>query len=222
MKAVIGDIHGRDFWKKVLENKEFTDIYCVGDYWDSYDVPYEVQKINFIELIQAAWNNSRLHLCLGNHDLHYIAYGEEYSGYQWRYHNTIKERILTALPLLRVAYAVDGWVISHAGFSKTFMRETGCVTIEDVQKRFDQNFGFLGFNKICADPYGDDPRQGPLWIRPKSLISDMYFKQQIVGHTPIEEISIAEENENTLIMTNTDDEGQVFVFENFKGATQKM
>ncbi|MDR0784714.1 MAG: metallophosphoesterase [Treponema sp.] len=212
MKAAIGDIHGRDFWKKVLENKEFTDVYCVGDYWDSFDIPYEVQNRNFIELTQVARNDSRLHLCLGNHDLHYIAYGEEYSGYQWRYHNAIKKKILAAMPLLKIAYAVDGWVVSHAGFSKTFMRETGCAAIEDIQARFDQNFGFLGFNKACADTHGNDPRQGPLWIRPESLISDMYFKQQIVGHTPTEGISIVEKNENILIMIDSGVVGEFFVF----------
>ncbi|MDR0410355.1 MAG: metallophosphoesterase [Treponema sp.] len=212
MKAAIGDIHGRDFWKKVLENKDLTDVYCVGDYWDSFDAPYEVQDRNFIELVQTAQNDSRFHLCLGNHDLHYIVHDEKYSGYQWRYHNAIKKKILAAMPLLKIAYRVDGWVISHAGFSKTFMRETGCVTIENVQGRFDRNFGFLGFNSACADPYGNDPRQGPLWIRPESLILDMYFKRQIVGHTPTKAISTIKNNGNTLIMIDSGAAGDFFIF----------
>lgn len=41
-------------------------------------------------------------------------------------------------------------------------------------------FRFSGNN--C---YGDDVTQGPLWIRPASLLSDMFFDKQCVGHTEV-------------------------------------
>lgn len=30
---------------------------------------------------------------------------------------------------------------------------------------------------------GDEITQGPLWIRPESLLQDAYFQKQVVGHT---------------------------------------
>jgi len=214
MKAVIGDIHGRDFWKKALEDGNFTDIYCTGDYWDTHDdTPYTVQKKNFIEIIEAAKTDRRLHLCIGNHDLHYIAEGEMYSSYQWEYHSSIGRLIIDALPYLRVAYEADGWLISHAGFSKTFMKNAGCTNIEDVQKRFDANFCFLGFARSGQDIYGNDPEQGPLWIRPPALFRDMFAQKQIVGHTPVERITeYASKDGKRLILVDADGTGEAFVF----------
>ena len=32
-------------------------------------------------------------------------------------------------------------------------------------------------------PSGDEISQGPLWIRPESLLQDAYYPKQVVGHT---------------------------------------
>jgi hypothetical protein len=214
MKTVIGDIHGRDFWKKTLEDSRFSDIYCVGDYWDTHeDISYTTQAKNFREIVEAAKRDSRLHLCIGNHDLHYIAEGEEYSIFQWKRYKTINHLLLEAMPLLRVAYEADGWVISHAGFSKTFMQKNGCLTIADVQQRFDADFSFLGFNLDSDDTSGDDPCQGPLWIRPVSLFDDMFFPKQIVGHTPFANITGMELEGERLVFVDTNGTGEAFVFD---------
>jgi UDP-2,3-diacylglucosamine pyrophosphatase LpxH len=82
MKAVFGDIHGRALWKEILA-KDYEAVYLLGDYWDSFDIPYKEQHQNFLDIIDAAKKDTRLHLCLGNHDLHYLCEGEEYSGYQF-------------------------------------------------------------------------------------------------------------------------------------------
>jgi hypothetical protein len=211
VKAVIGDIHGRDFWKGVLENPNFTDVYCTGDYWDSYEEPYRVQRRNFIELIEAA-KKGRLHLCIGNHDLHYIAEGERYSGFQDNHCGAIRPLILGALPWLKVAYQADGWIISHAGFSKTFMRETGCTSLEAVQEKFNHNFHFLGFDRRCEDPYGNDSSQGPLWIRPPALVPEPFFDRQIIGHTPTEHITTLQTGKGQVILVDTEDKREVFEF----------
>lgn len=38
------------------------------------------------------------------------------------------------------------------------------------------------------DAYGDEPTQGPLWVRPNSLLLDKIDGIHIVGHTQQEEI----------------------------------
>lgn len=55
------------------------------------------------------------------------------------------------------------------------------------------------------DPYGNDPLNGPLWVRPEALMSDMYkdfdndvhevtIWTQIVGHTTCKRPIIAHED----------------------------
>jgi hypothetical protein len=57
----------------------------------------------------------------------------------------------------------------------------------DINECFTENPGILAF---CGfDRSGNDITQGPLWIRPESLISDaLPGYSQIVGHTPVKDI----------------------------------
>jgi len=60
-----------------------------------------------------------------------------------------------------------------------------------------KTFAFFGWN--C---YGDDPCQGPLWIRPNSLFSNMKFKKQCVGHT--EHMNVLTDGAKQLIVADSD------------------
>lgn len=44
---------------------------------------------------------------------------------------------------------------------------------------FDELLDWYGF----FSPSGDEKSQGPLWIRPESLLQDAYYPKQVVGHT---------------------------------------
>jgi hypothetical protein len=184
MKIAIGDLHGEAYWKEMLAISA-DDYYITGDYWDSFHIPFARQKENFISLISEAKNNPKLHLCIGNHDLHYLIFEHErYSGFQAVHAFDIQEMMKEGVKYMKAAFQTDdGYVISHAGFTKSFMRETGCQSIDDVQRRFEGNLRFLGFNENCSNGYGDNKEQGPLWLRPRSLLGDLYFPKQIVGHT---------------------------------------
>ena len=47
--VVISDVHGRDLWKKQVE--EEADLYIfLGDYFDSFDIPHEIQISNFLDI----------------------------------------------------------------------------------------------------------------------------------------------------------------------------
>jgi hypothetical protein len=210
--VAIGDIHGKPFWKDVLE-KDYDNIYVTGDYWDSFTIPFKKQKQNFIEIIKAAREDSRLHLCIGNHDLHYIVDSEFYSGFQDEHCDEIKELVESAMDVLRVAFTAQSWVVSHAGFSKTFMRQCGCDDLEQVEKRFRENYRFLGFAPDGRDPYGNDRQQGPLWIRPNALLGGMFFPYQIVGHTELKLVQeIPVDERSLLVLVDTQDAEKVYEF----------
>ena len=65
----IGDVHGRDLWKQAIES-EHDRVVFVGDYFDSYDIPFSIQQYNFNEIIQfKRANPNKVTLLLGNHDM---------------------------------------------------------------------------------------------------------------------------------------------------------
>ncbi|MDR0629138.1 MAG: metallophosphoesterase [Treponema sp.] len=190
MRLVIGDIHGRDFWKRYI-HEDFTECYFVGDYFDSYDLSFTRQYRNFKEICQRARKDKRIKLCLGNHEYHYLDVGQQYSGYQEEHFYHIYQILEQNMDLLQVVYVTrDKYIISHAGVSTWFMKrmkKAGYNAVEDINRAFAEDRHILHFNGL--NPFGDDITQSPIWIRPDSLEQQpLAGYSQIVGHTPVEDI----------------------------------
>ena len=192
MRLAIGDIHGRDYWKRWLD-EDFSGFYFLGDYFDSWDIPCSRQRRNFIEICTAARGDPRIQLCLGNHDYHYLEQvkGQRYSGFQARNRSAISELLEENIDLLKVLYRTpDNYLISHAGLSATFMEKMkalGVTAVEGINEAFVKDRNILNFDGY--EIHGDDSTQSPIWIRPQSLCSDLIpGYSQIVGHTPMYEI----------------------------------
>ncbi|MDR1363620.1 MAG: metallophosphoesterase, partial [Spirochaetaceae bacterium] len=192
MRIAIGDIHGRPYWKNYLD-KDFTEFYILGDYFDGYTTSFAQEYENFKEICEAARKDSRLRLCLGNHDYHYLSGipPQRYSRFQDKHYQAINEILELNIALMKTVYVTnDDYIISHAGLSNTFfekMRSAGVKNIDGINEAFNRNRGILTFNGF--DIYGDDPSQSPIWIRPKSLVADpVPGLNQIAGHTQFREI----------------------------------
>lgn len=77
---IIPDVHGRDFWKRTVEETSCDRIVFLGDYVD----PYEEEGIDggaalgcFFDVLDLkAQHPEKVVLLLGNHDLHY--YSEQF------------------------------------------------------------------------------------------------------------------------------------------------
>jgi len=190
MNKAIGDIHGKDVWKKYTD-KPFDNFYFVGDYFDNYEeTPTVTQIRNFREICDVARKDSRFHLCLGNHDFHYLkGINEQYSGYQFYTHFDIQEALEENIDLLKPVYQNGNYLISHAGITKTFLYSV--LKLEnplDINACFEENRNCLKFNGY--NQYGDDVTQGCTWVRPTSLLNDCLDNyKQIVGHTRFDEIT---------------------------------
>lgn len=189
MNKAIGDIHGKDVWKKYIDS-EFDNFYFVGDYFDNYEeTPTVTQIRNFREICDYAEKNSNIHLCLGNHDFHYLkGINEQYSGYQFYTHFDIQEVLEENINLLKPVYQNGDYLISHAGITKTFLHNV--LKLEnppDINTCFEENrncLKFRGYNQ-----YGDDITQSCIWVRPNSLHKDKLDNyKQIVGHTRVDYI----------------------------------
>ena len=78
MILCIGDIHGRTFWKKAVEDNidKVDKIIFIGDYLDPYPFEGITRKNairNFQEIIDfKSENKDKVILLLGNHDCPYI------------------------------------------------------------------------------------------------------------------------------------------------------
>jgi hypothetical protein len=219
MRLAIGDIHGRSFWRHYIE-EDFTEFYFVGDYFDSFDLSFKIQYSNFIEICKAAREDSRIKLCLGNHDYHYLSkITEMYSGYQENYFFMINRILEQNIDLMKVVYVTeDNYIISHAGVSTWFMEQmknAGYSNVEDINTAFNEDRTVLKFNG--TNPYGDDITQSPLWIRPASLEKQpLPGYRQIVGHTPIHAIRTVrlpgKQQEASITYIDTHDKESIYRF----------
>lgn len=197
---ILGDTHGRAYWKYVVHTQEFDKIVFLGDYFDSWDIPGEEQIKNFQDIIRYKRDNpEKVVLLIGNHDYHYIPdcvdYGN-YSGFQRRYQFQIRHMLRTDLEVMQMAYEFGNYLCTHAGVTKTWMNTCYELTdgwaqdmgtdefINDMFKFKPDLFRFTG-----NDPYGDDPTQGPIWVRPQSLNEDAIDRIHIVGHTGMKQIA---------------------------------
>lgn len=192
-RTAIGDTHGRRDWERFID-LDFDEFYFVGDYFDDYESTAAFQQIeNFLKIVDYARRDSRIKLCLGNHDYHYLPGVEDrYSGYQAAGRWDITPALVSALDVLKPIYVTeDNYIISHAGVSQTFLNVHGLTHPLDINEAFSRDKNILSW--VGPNPYGDSVDNGPIWIRPKSLLEDKVpgFKQ-IVGHTQVQEIHTVE------------------------------
>ena len=131
---ILPDIHGRSFWKEAIEkyNKnKFPNLTIVflGDYVD----PYEFEGVsrqdaidNFQEIIDVAKSDNRIHLLIGNHDMHYWYDAEYKSRVDSKNYNKIKDMFLQNFTLFNVAYEEiindKRYLYTHAGVSSFWLQ----------------------------------------------------------------------------------------------------
>lgn len=129
---IIPDQHGQSNGLKVAKEKinEVDFIVFLGDYFDSYFTAYRGMKAveNFKDVCSFARNNKeKVKLVIGNHDLDNYIYFGQCSGFQRDWFNEYNKALAENIDLLNIAYEIDGYVFSHAGFSTKW--------VEDLEKK---------------------------------------------------------------------------------------
>ncbi|GHV86388.1 hypothetical protein AGMMS50230_19960 [Spirochaetia bacterium] len=214
MRYAIGDVHGRPFWKKYVK-EDYSEFYFTGDYFDSFDIPFSKQFKNFVEICKTARKDSRIKLCLGNHDYHYLlgVRNQQYSGFQAVHYEQISAVLEDNMDLFKILYVTaDKIIISHAGLTGWFLSSIKGENPGDVNEAFAKNRNILNFNGYNI--YGDDVTQSPIWVRPGSLQEDpVPAYSQIVGHTPVGAITELELNgTDKLVLIDTHDTESIYRF----------
>lgn len=213
MKIVaIGDIHGRDYWKQIIEQEQDADIFVfVGDYFDSFTIKGPDQINNFLDIVEFKKQSKvPVILLIGNHDYHYYPGIEDSgtSGYQTLMAPSIKHVVSDNKQHLQVAYQSGEFVFTHAGLSSEWLDDivdgwsvdSLDATINDLFRFQPNKLAYRSYKQVGSTVYGvggygSETFQGPLWIRPKALMAankKTLRKQiiQVVGHTPQETIDI--------------------------------
>ena len=136
----LGDIHGRDLWKKALFgsnqnfewwineynlgiHKEFhypiddyDEVVFIGDYTDSFTEMNVIILHNLKEiiLVKNAYPN-KVHLLIGNHDLQYIYNQQRFicNGYRTEMAHDLYQEFRTAD--FELAYQINNILFTHAG-----------------------------------------------------------------------------------------------------------
>ena len=198
--VIIGDLHGLSVWKDIVNYENPDKVIFVGDYFDSFNIPYDKQIENFLDLIEyKEKSGGDVILLIGNHDYHYLPYINDTStsGYQSKYANLIKHTVEDYQHHLQIAYQFDDFLVTHAGVSEEFMDEnfdkwSEDTVVEHLSDLFEYKPNKFLFNGL--DPYGDNTYQTPIWIRPRSLMAANKTSElkrryvQIIGHTQVRRI----------------------------------
>lgn len=209
--VIIGDVHGRDQWKQIVAQEKDADRFVfLGDYFDSFDISAVEQMHNFKEIVEFKQTiGEEVIMLIGNHDYHYFPEmgDSSTSGYQTRMAVVIKQLIGENREHLQVAHRIGKFVFSHAGISSEWLDDTIIDwTEENMVDKINELFKYTplsldyrSFKMFSATEwagasgYGNETYQGPMWIRPKALMSankDTLRKKiiQVVGHTYQNEI----------------------------------
>ena len=81
------------------------------------------------------------------------------------------------------------------------------------------HYKIFDFGPYCTNSYGESPYSPPTWVRPRSLLSDMWtsggkYKGQVVGHTEIRpNPCFYENNGNRAIIVDSPEHDSIFHFD---------
>lgn len=192
---VLGDTHGRPFWKEIIEKENPDKIIFLGDYVSTHEgISAEQQLSNLEEILTYKENNpDKVILLRGNHDTQHLGYyWAECSGWDGQVwgvmsQSEFKERFLKLTQWVYIDEELKT-IFSHAGVSDVWMKNSEIDSVHDINSlEPSELFGFTP--NYYGDCYGNSETQPPVWIRPQALCKcNVKGWDQVVGHTPVRTI----------------------------------
>lgn len=226
-RLVLGDMHGRyNLVKQIYDIELPDDVIMLGDYVDTHDnISDKEQQTALLNLLKLSEyhksNRGEFILLMGNHDFHYYfdnSYIEKYSGYSFK-------RQVWATPMFKQLIndgqmqmifidEINKTIYSHAGITNTWCK-LNSLDLTNINKciikeKYKFQFTVGKFNSAT----GDSPENSCIWVRPNSLINDIYkdnqnyIWRQIVGHTSVNNILCV--NNDTKNICNINDADIIF------------
>lgn len=204
------DLHGRDTWK-LIDPKEYFKLVFLGDYVDSFHISNTIMKQNLLDIIQFKKDNiDKVILLLGNHDIGVI-HSPLYrcSGFRpemlWDFQEIFRDN----RKLFQVAYQVNNYLWSHAGLHKGYYKykiephiEKEDVNLADTLNRmYEMNMEEL--HDVGLLRGGSNSVGGIFWAdKNESSKKPLPGYHQIVGHHPVEKITITKSDSCSITYTD--------------------
>jgi predicted phosphodiesterase len=226
----IGDIHGRLIWKDIIEKENPDLTIFLGDYVSTHEgISANQQLSNLEDILNYKKDNiDKVILLRGNHDCQMLGYSwAECSGYdpevfKYMSESSFRERFLK---FTQWVYLIPDTniICSHAGISTKFLENVNNYKI--FPKEWRNNPNIINYIKPCelfgftpcklSDYTGISATQPCTWIRPQALIEyGIPYYIQIVGHTPVKEITNITNDNINIWLCDCLDNKQYLILEN--------
>lgn len=195
--GVIPDLHGKDVWKKIVEDKSVRYWIFMGDYLDDSDVSDEAALDNFKEIVEFAKSREFCKLLYGNHELPYL-YPKKTEARCSGTRHAIVPQVHEILhnPVnsnyFKNSMLFDNFLLTHAGVSKSwFDHEFEGNRNVDISYQLDNPKDKAQFNAMFTVSYyrgGGDLYPGPFWQDKSEFVRPLPGYTQIVGHSRVSAI----------------------------------
>lgn len=201
MKAtvVIGDIHGLETWKGIVEEHPDCRVVFLGDYLDPIGyVPRERLLSNLTEIIALKERRpNEVVLLLGNHDLHYFCTDIDVSS---RFDFAIGEKasrlFLEHIDMFQYAYQEGDYLFTHAGVSRAWFENDFHGDIHSPiaeQLNHPKDSQVPALCRLGHTRGGDEGATGGIfWADKRELSEPLPGFTQIVGHNRVAEVTTQE------------------------------
>jgi len=207
----IGDIHGNNIWKEYVKDIDNYDkIIFIGDYVDSFNFSDERILKNLKDLIKfKRKNKEKVILLFGNHDLQYIEPQFRCSGYRESMDDILSEFFKKSKSLFRISYQYENYIWTHGGidthwwinyadiiFKTRYKKESDLGVSDKINLLFKKKEWAL--KMVSAYRGGISKVSSPLWCDRRE-IKPLENYHQIVGHSPVRDITKLEINKDTSV-----------------------
>lgn len=175
--ALIPDVHGRSFWRSILNNADkFDKIIFLGDYSDPYSYEgftHDDAIRELTDIVQFKKDNpDKVVLLLGNHDLSYVDASIFCPcRYSQQHKQQYKDLISRQLDLYQICYEFEQagqyYFCTHAGVSQDWINynKGKFITESDIALMLERTFEVNKhiFGQISRFRGGDYEWGSPVW-----------------------------------------------------------
>ena len=192
----IGDVHGLDLWRDVVEAHPECGVVFLGDYLDPYRY---VHKGKLLDNLRAIMQLKRdrpedVVLLLGNHDLHYFC-DEACVGtrFDMEIAADASKLFLDNIHLFQYAFQDGEYLFTHAGVSQEWFDNDFCgdaarpIADQLNNPAADQVPALLRVGSARGGRACDTG--GIFWADKSELEEPLYGFTQIVGHNRVAEVT---------------------------------
>ena len=186
---VLGDQHGRDFWRSLLDMDLNTirKIIFLGDYSDPYSKEgYTHNKaiLQLEDIIKFKKDNmDKVVLLLGNHDFHYLYPEYACSRFSKEHFPIYNEIYNDEKSLFKMAHIENNVLFTHAGILSGWLRFNK-LSEENIDNILNEKVKLDQYNQVSFYRGGYHKYGSPIWADMRDYLEDAPLSiTQVFGHT---------------------------------------